>query len=207
MRRAMRRALRFLLVKRSRMRLRRSSVPGVGVVNGLAVSSAGEGLLLPIEAVCAPGRGRVTIAGIVEEEELSDGRGRKIRRMSMARGAAENAVVLLKNLGYPTEAYDLHLNFPGGAPVLGVRLQDRAAVRAQRLRHGAQRAVLQPQKGAGQAVLLDLLGQKVALGDLELFHARIAGKLNNIHTVQQRTRNGIQRVRGCDKQHIGQIKR
>ena len=97
----------------------RSSVPGVGVVNGLAVSSAGEGLLLPIEAVCAPGRGRVTIAGIVEEEELSDGRGRKIRRMSMARGAAENAVVLLKNLGYPTEAYDLHLNFPGGAPVDG----------------------------------------------------------------------------------------
>lgn len=39
--------------------------------------------------------------------------------MSMARGAAENAVVLLKNLGYPTEAYDLHLNFPGGAPVDG----------------------------------------------------------------------------------------
>ena len=79
----------------------RSSVPGVGVVNGLAVSSAGEGFLLPIEAVCAPGRGRVTIAGIVEEEELSDGRGRKIRRMSMARGAAETPLFCSKIWGIP----------------------------------------------------------------------------------------------------------
>ena len=60
---------------------------------------------------------------------------------------------------------------------------------------------------AFQARGSELLGQQVTLGDLELFHARIAGKLNNIHTVQQRTRNGIRSIGRGDKQHIAQVKR
>ena len=42
-----------------------------------------------------------------------------MRRASMARSAAENALTLLKSLGYPARDFDLHLNFPGGVPVDG----------------------------------------------------------------------------------------
>ena len=97
----------------------RATAPGIGAVNALAVSGAGEGLLLQLEAVKTPGCGRVTITGIVEEEELAGGHGKKMRRASMARSAAENALTLLKSLGYPARDFDLHLNFPGGVPVDG----------------------------------------------------------------------------------------
>ncbi|MBE5765662.1 MAG: ATP-dependent protease LonB [Clostridiales bacterium] len=92
---------------------------GVGIVHGLAVHGAGQGAVMEIEATKTPGTGRVTVTGIVEEEEFTGGHGHKMRRMSMARGAAENAYTLIKSMGYPTEGYDLHINFPGGVPVDG----------------------------------------------------------------------------------------
>ena len=90
----------------------------VGCVHGLAVFGSHQGALLDIEAVATPGEGRVTVTGIVEEEELGQ-EGRRMRRKSTARGSAENVRTLLESLGYPLGKRNLHINFPGGAPVDG----------------------------------------------------------------------------------------
>jgi Lon-like ATP-dependent protease len=37
----------------------------------------------------------------------------------MARGSFENVLTVLKRLGYKTNDYDLHINFPGGVPIDG----------------------------------------------------------------------------------------
>lgn len=96
--------------------------PQVGVVNGLAVYGPNTGALLDIEAGAIPaprGQGRLVITGVVDEEELG-GRGRTIRRKSMARGSVENVLTVLRyTMGVDTRDYDLHINFPGGAPVDG----------------------------------------------------------------------------------------
>ena len=73
---------------------------------------------MEIEAVAQPGTGHLTITGIVEEEEIGT-EGRKIKRKSTARGSLENVMTLLHAMGYPTQSYDLHINFPGGTPVDG----------------------------------------------------------------------------------------
>lgn len=90
----------------------------VGFVHGLAVFGSHQGALLDIEAVVTPGEGRVTVTGIVEEEELGQ-EGRRMRRKSTARGSAENVCTLLESLGHPLGGRNLHINFPGGAPVDG----------------------------------------------------------------------------------------
>jgi len=90
----------------------------VGCVHGLAVYGSHQGALLDIEAVVTPGEGRVTVTGIVEEEELGQD-GHRMRRKSTARGSAENVRTLLAKLGYPLGRCDLHINFPGGSPVDG----------------------------------------------------------------------------------------
>ena len=90
----------------------------IGCVHGLAVMGTQQGALLEIEAVVTPGDGRVTVTGIVDEEELGQ-EGRRMRRMSTARGSAENVRTLLTAMGYPLGKRDLHINFPGGAPVDG----------------------------------------------------------------------------------------
>ena len=96
--------------------------PQVGVVNGLAVHSANTGLLLEIEASAirtGRGKGRISITGVVDEEEL-DGGSRRIRRRSMAKEAAENALTALRRmLEINPLDYDIHINFPGGIPVDG----------------------------------------------------------------------------------------
>ena len=96
--------------------------PQVGVVNGLAVHSANSGLLLEIEASAirtGRGKGRISITGVVDEEEL-DGGSRRIRRRSMAKEAAENALTALRRmLEINPLDYDIHINFPGGIPVDG----------------------------------------------------------------------------------------
>ncbi len=96
--------------------------PRVGLVNGLAVTGAGTGILLEIEASAAPASqipGRLTLTGIVEEEELGDN-SRTIRRKSMAKSSLENVLTVLQKLTDCNPfAYDLHLNFPGGIPVDG----------------------------------------------------------------------------------------
>lgn len=96
--------------------------PEVGVVNGLAVFGPQMGLLLEIEVTatpCAPGSGKLTITGLVEEETIG-GRDRSMRRKSMAKGSLDNVLTTLRRaLGIQVEDYDLHINFPGGMPVDG----------------------------------------------------------------------------------------
>ncbi len=90
----------------------------VGLIHGLAVFGTHQGALLDIEAVATPGSGRVTVTGIVEEEEMGQD-GHRMRRKSTARGSADNVKTLLVEMGYPLGDHDLHINFPGGAPVDG----------------------------------------------------------------------------------------
>ncbi|KAB7708597.1 ATP-dependent protease LonB [Bacillus aerolatus] len=94
--------------------------PRVGLVNGLAVTGPNSGALLEIEAVVLPAKekGAVTVTGIVEEETLKQP-AKSIKRKSMAKGSAENAVTVLKSIGVPVEQFDIFINFPGGVPVDG----------------------------------------------------------------------------------------
>ena len=90
----------------------------VGSVHGLAVHGSHQGAVMEIEAAAHPGSGRIRITGIVEEEEMG-GSGHTMRRKSTAHASAENVLTLLRNLGYIHDDTDLHINFPGGAPVDG----------------------------------------------------------------------------------------
>lgn len=96
--------------------------PQVGFVNGLAVYGPNMGTLIEVEATTMPvkpGQGKVTITGIVEEEEMG-GVGHTVRRKGTAKGAAENVItVLSRYMGTNLRDYDIHLNFPGGTPVDG----------------------------------------------------------------------------------------
>jgi Lon-like ATP-dependent protease len=94
----------------------------VGLVNGLAVFGPSMGALLEIEVTAAkapvPGTGTITITGVVDEEEMG-GKGRTLRRKSMARGSLENVLTVLRLKGINTMDYTLHVNFPGGVPIDG----------------------------------------------------------------------------------------
>lgn len=95
-----------------------ATAPTVGRVHGLAVYGSHQGAVMDIEAVATPGSGRVTVTGIVDEEEMGPD-GHRIRRKSMARASAENVMTLLRRMGYDVDGFDLHINFPGGTPVDG----------------------------------------------------------------------------------------
>lgn len=90
----------------------------IGVVHGLAIIGSHQGATMEIEAVAQPGTGKIIITGIVEEEEIG-AESRRIKRKSTARCSLENVMTLLHSMGYETEKYDLHINFPGGTPVDG----------------------------------------------------------------------------------------
>ena len=98
--------------------------PQVGLVNALAVAGPNIGYLLELEvsAVRArPGKGRLQVSGLIEEEEMGVA-GRTLRRKSMARGSLEGVLTVLRDqlpAGVALEDYDLHINFPGGMPVDG----------------------------------------------------------------------------------------
>jgi len=96
--------------------------PQVGCVNGLAVTGPNQGLLIEVEACAtpaAPGQGRLVVTGIMEEEEMG-GPGVTMRRRSMARSSLDNVLtVLRKYLHVRPDDYDIHVNFPGGAPIDG----------------------------------------------------------------------------------------
>jgi Lon-like ATP-dependent protease len=96
--------------------------PAIGLVNGLAVYGPNAGVMLEIEATAVPvkkGTGRLTVTGVVDEEELS-GAGRVVRRKSLARGSVENVVTAVKSVvPFNPEEYNLHINFPGGFPIDG----------------------------------------------------------------------------------------
>lgn len=97
--------------------------PQIGYVNGLAVYGPNMGTLMEIEAIAVRtnrGTGRLTVTGIVEEEEIGSGNGRTIRRKSMAKASADNVITAIKKyMGIDPGEYDIHLNFPGGTPVDG----------------------------------------------------------------------------------------
>jgi len=96
--------------------------PQVGVVNGLAVYGANQGMLLEMEVTAYPAhnrKGEMYVTGIVEEEESGQG-SKKIRRKSMARSSLENVLtVLRRELKIEPRHYDIHVNFPGGIPLDG----------------------------------------------------------------------------------------
>ena len=95
----------------------------VGLVNGLAVLGPSLGVLLEVEAAAvpagAPGQGRVVVTGVIDEEEMG-GRGRTMRRKSMAKGSLDNVLTVLRRyLAEDPRDYDIHVNFPGGIPIDG----------------------------------------------------------------------------------------
>ncbi|MFY0545359.1 ATP-dependent protease LonB [Brevibacillus sp. H7] len=96
--------------------------PQIGLVNGLAIYGPNMGSVMELEVTAsrsvAPGNGKVTMTGLVEEEEMGT-RSRTIRRKSMAKGSIENVLTVLHRLGIQPFDYDLHINFPGGVPVDG----------------------------------------------------------------------------------------
>ncbi len=103
--------------------LRAPATPRPGVVCGLAVVGPNCGALIEIECVASPaakkGRGALTVTGIIEEEEIAS-TGRTLRRKGMAMGAIQNVMTVLRNLfDVDAQAYDLHINFPGGVPADG----------------------------------------------------------------------------------------
>ncbi|WP_334111189.1 S16 family serine protease, partial [Thermodesulfitimonas autotrophica] len=101
---------------------RMPSQPAVGTVAGLAVCGPNVGTVLEIEASALPaekGRGRLTVTGVVEEEELQ-GAGRRVRRKSSVRNAVENVITALRFvMRVEPGNFDIHVNFPGGVPVDG----------------------------------------------------------------------------------------
>ncbi|TLS39210.1 ATP-dependent protease LonB [Pseudalkalibacillus caeni] len=94
--------------------------PEIGLVNGLAVYGPNTGSLLEIEvtATRAKEKGKVTITGIVEEESIGN-QSKSVRRKSLAKSSVENVLTVLEGMGIPSFEYDIHINFPGGAPVDG----------------------------------------------------------------------------------------
>ncbi|QRF23193.1 ATP-dependent protease LonB [Alicyclobacillus sp. TC] len=96
--------------------------PQVGVAHGLAVYGPSSGMLLEVEVVAEKnrvGHGKVTVGGLVEEETIRSRSG-SMRRKSMAIGSMENVLTVLQRIsGLHPFSYDLHINFPGGAPVDG----------------------------------------------------------------------------------------
>jgi Lon-like ATP-dependent protease len=96
--------------------------PQVGFVNGLAVYGPNVGAVMEIEVSAVPNAynaGKMTITGVVEEEEIGSP-GRTMRRKSMAKGSMENVMTILTNkFNIDFHKYDIHINFPGGGPVDG----------------------------------------------------------------------------------------
>ncbi|ADL08499.1 ATP-dependent protease LonB [Thermosediminibacter oceani] len=99
-----------------------SPTPQVGSANGLAVYGPNMGTLVEIEATAIPverGKGKFTVTGIMEEEEMG-GEMHRLKRKATARGAVDNCLTVLKKyLGVDPGDYDIHLNFPGGIPIDG----------------------------------------------------------------------------------------
>ncbi len=96
------------------------TVPRVGYINGLAVYGPNTGALLEIEATVIPTKekGSIMITGIVEEESIGS-QSKSIRRKSLAKSSVENVLTVLRRMGVPANNFDIHINFPGGAPVDG----------------------------------------------------------------------------------------
>ena len=66
-------------------------------------------------------------------------------------------------------------------------------------------ACLVTQLALAQAVLLDLLGQEIALSDGELFFLRVPGDLDDLEPVSKRGGDTLERVRCADKEHVREV--
>src|SRR6185312_7081111 len=56
-----------------------------------------------------------------------------------------------------------------------------------------------------QAVRLQLAGNEIALGDLELFVLRVTMELDDLHAIAQRPGDGLEHVGGGNEEHVAQI--
>ena len=96
--------------------------PQIGVAHGLAVRGANSGMLLEIETAVIPvedGQGQIKITGVIEEEEMETP-GHKVKRRSLVKESAVNALTVLRRMmQIEVDDYDIHINFPGGIPVDG----------------------------------------------------------------------------------------
>ncbi len=96
--------------------------PKVGLVNGLAIYGPNLGTVIEVEAVAGLASkppGRLWVTGMIDEEEMGS-LGRTIRRRSTARASVDNVLTVLRNIEkLEPEAYDVHVNFPGGIPLDG----------------------------------------------------------------------------------------
>ena len=54
-------------------------------------------------------------------------------------------------------------------------------------------------------VFLELPGQQVPFGNLQFLFQGIAGQPNDLHTVKQRRRDGINQVGRGDEHYLGQV--
>ena len=92
----------------------------IGVVNGLAVTGDGEGMLLPIEVMASYCKnGKVSYGGICENETLKY-RNRSITGKSSAKTSLDNVLTVLEEYFLiKVSEYNIAVNFPGGMPVDG----------------------------------------------------------------------------------------
>ena len=65
-----------------------------------------------------------------------------------------------------------------------------------------QSAVIQPQVLGTETVLFQLLGDQVILGDHQLLLVGVGAQLDDLHTVQQGSRDGIEGVCSGYEQHL-----
>ncbi len=105
-----------------RLEIKPKDKPSIGIVNGLAVYGPNTGTLIEIETTTIPvakGKGNWIVTGVIEEEQVG-GQDRKYTRKSMAKGAVENVLTVLRaNYDLNIKDFDIHLNFPGGIPIDG----------------------------------------------------------------------------------------
>ena len=99
-----------------------SSVPEIGVINGLAVYGPNMGTLLEAEVTAkkiGTGLGKIKITGVIEEEEMGNNQ-KTVKRKSMVLASLENVLTVLNNItDVNPYDYNIHVNFPGGTPIDG----------------------------------------------------------------------------------------
>ena len=93
----------------------------IGKANGLAVTRARTGLVIPIEAVCqkCDGHGSIRLGGITENETIKMGN-QSLMRTATAKTSVDNVMTVMKELyKINTDNFNIHINIPGGMPVDG----------------------------------------------------------------------------------------
>src|SRR5581483_2886877 len=79
-----------------------------------------------------------------------------------------------------------------------------AGVVADQVTHGFPREL---NLLSGDPVLLDLPRDQILKRDMDLLFLRVALQFDDLHAVAQRLSDGIEHVRGGDKQHLGKVER